>query len=174
MLSGYFRRRSLNAKLASLVCPSLGSVDCPWPWIIHGHGLTVHGHGLSIAMDCPWPWTVHSHGLSMAMDCPWPALIPALARSGSAGRFPPLACSGGLGALGRLCPPGPPVTLALAPRRTYSREHLLTLTHCGSYLWRPLRPLFSSTTWPVDRLMESQHGLLVVPVISMHVAACNV
>ena len=22
-------------------------------------------------MDCPWPWTVHGHGLSMAMDSPW-------------------------------------------------------------------------------------------------------
>ena len=67
----------------------------------------------------PSPGYIFVYGLSMA---------GSYSRSGSAGRFPPLACSGRLGALGRLCPHGPPVTLAPAPRRTYSWEHLLTLS----------------------------------------------
>ena len=53
------------------------AMDCPWPW-------SVHGHGLSIAMDCPWPWTVHGRLLFPLWLCRlvpsfgplWPAWRP--------------------------------------------------------------------------------------------------
>ena len=57
--------------------------------------------GVSMAMGCPWPWTVHGRLLFPLWLC-W--LVPSFG------------------------PHGPPVTLAPAPRRTYSWEHLLTLS----------------------------------------------